>query len=95
MSAPEEIARGIVALAEKHSKPLIACWMGEREVASARELFRAHRIPEYRTPEAAVDAFHVLAAHHRNQALVLQTPDSLSRGDAPDIEGATMIIEGV
>jgi len=95
MTAPEEVAEGIVALAEKQSKPLIACWMGENEVASARELFRAHRIPEYHTPEAAVDAFHVLAAHHRNQALVLQTPDPLSRGDAPDIEGATMIIEAV
>ncbi len=95
MTNPLQVAEEIAPLGAASGKPFLTCWMGEREVSAARAVFREHRIPEYRTPEAAVDGFNVLAAHHRNQELLLQVPEPLGRGEEPDVEGATMIIDRV
>jgi acetyltransferase len=76
---PEAVAAEIVKLGTDRSKPMLACWMGEQEVEAARSLFRQHRVPSYKTPEAAVEAFRVLASHHRHQQLLLQAPEPLDR----------------
>jgi acetyltransferase len=93
MTEPEAVAAEIVSLVSEHPKPMLACWMGEQEVEAARSLFRQHGVPSYKTPEAAVEAFHVLASHHRHQQLLLQAPEPLAKDASPDIEGARMIIE--
>ena len=43
-------------------KPVLACWMGEASVAEARELLSSSGIPDFTTPERAVEAFSHLAA---------------------------------
>jgi predicted GNAT family N-acyltransferase len=48
----------------------------------------------FRTPEAAVDAFHNIASFYRNQRLLQQTPPPLSDLAEPDTEGARLLIEG-
>ncbi len=95
MTSPEAVAREITAVHQHSEKPMLTCWMGEDDVASSREWFHRHGIPTFRTPEAAVEAFSFLAAHHRNQQLLLQVPEPVIHGDTPDIEGATMIIKNV
>jgi acetyltransferase len=95
MTSPLETAKLIVEMAETSPKPLLACWMGGREVEESHRLFVQARIPEFHTPEAAVDAFYYLAAYHQNQQLLLQTPASLGHLEKPDVEGASMIIENV
>ncbi len=95
LADPTETARRVAGLAERAGKPLLACWMGESSVAAGRAVLREHGVPEYRTPEAAVEAFHVLAAHHRNQRMLLQVPEPLAPGDPPDLEGAGMIVDAV
>jgi acetyltransferase len=94
MTKPLESAQALIALANTHSKPLLTCWMGETQVAEAREAFaRAHK-PHFRTPEPAVEVFSHLSAYYRNQKLLMQMPSPLSHHVEPDIESARMIIEG-
>lgn len=76
-------------------KPVLACWMGEAGVLEARHMLAKRHIPVFRTPEAAVDAFHSIASFYQNQQLLQQTPPPLSEGPAPDVEGARLLIESV
>jgi acetyltransferase len=94
MTKPLESAQALIALANTHSKPLLTCWMGETQVAEAREAFaRAHK-PHFRTPEPAVEVFSHLSAYYRNQKLLMQMPGPFSHHDEPDVESARLIIEG-
>ena len=78
----------------RDSKPILACWMGGKQVEKARGRFIAARLPSFITPEASVEAFAYLTAHQRNQRLLLQVPGPLSDRSPADVEGARMIIEG-
>jgi acetyltransferase len=70
--------------------------MGGNQLNAARLAFRKAHIPDFRTVEAAVDAFWFLAMYRRNQQLLLQTPAKVSsRQEPPDAEGARLIIESV
>lgn len=89
------VAQQIAAVFSPAAKPVLGCWMGESRVQAARELLAARQMPVFRTPEAAVDAFHSIASFYRNQQLLQQTPPPLSHGPAPDAEGARLLIEGV
>ncbi|MGB8076576.1 MAG: acetate--CoA ligase family protein, partial [Gallionella sp.] len=94
MTRPLESAQALIELANSHSKPLLTCWMGETQVAEARDAFaRAHK-PHFRTPEPAVEVFSHLSAYYRNQKLLMQMPGPLSHHVEPDVESARMIIEG-
>jgi acetyltransferase len=77
------------------TKPLIACWMGEKSAREQRRILEDAGIPTFRTPEPAVDSFGNIAQFHRNQQLLQQTPPSISSGEAPDAEGARLVIESV
>ncbi len=83
----------IAAHAAGTAKPLLACWMGERSVAAARGLMSRNGIPDFTTPERAVEAFSYLAAHHRAHELSLEVPGPLPAQSPPDIEGARMILD--
>ncbi len=94
MTRPLESAQALIELADTHSKPLLTCWMGETQVATARDAFaQAHR-PHFRTPEPAVEVFSHLSAYYRNQKLLMQMPGPLSHHIEPDVESARLIIEG-
>ena len=73
-------------------KPVLACWMGESSVQDARRLLSVNGIPDFHTPEHAVEAFSYLARHERNRQLALQTPGPLSDPKVPDVERARAII---
>ncbi len=81
------------ALPAKPHKPVLACWMGETSVTAARSLLSAAGIPDFTTPERAVEAFSYLARHELNRRLALETPGPLSDLEPPDLLGARMIIE--
>ncbi|MBS0425276.1 MAG: GNAT family N-acetyltransferase, partial [Proteobacteria bacterium] len=84
----------IIELAVKFDKPLIACWMGEVQVAACRQAFNQAKIPNFRTPEPAVEVFSFISAYYQNQKLLLQTPGPISDHCMPDEEGARLLIEG-
>ena len=94
MTKPLEAAQAVIELSKLYSKPLLACWMGEAQVAEARKAFNDAKRPNFRTPEPAVEVFAHLSAYHQNQKLLMQMPGPLSHRLEPDAEGARMIIEG-
>ncbi|MCZ4316111.1 GNAT family N-acetyltransferase [Comamonadaceae bacterium G21597-S1] len=91
----EAVASAVAAAFSAKGKPVIACWMGEARALAARRLLADRQMPVFRTPEAAVDAFHSIASFYRNQQLLQQTPAPLGGGALPDAEGARLLIEGV
>ncbi|MGA7750600.1 MAG: bifunctional acetate--CoA ligase family protein/GNAT family N-acetyltransferase [Gallionella sp.] len=94
MTKPLESAQAMIELSNMHSKPLLTCWMGEKQVDEAREAFAKAHKPHFRTPEPAVEVFSHLSAYYRNQKLLMQMPGPLSHHVEPDIESARLIIEG-
>lgn len=93
MTDPTACAQGVIKAAKKSKKPVLACWMGEKLVENGRRLFAKASIPQFRSPEAGVDAFGYLACYRRNQKTLLQTPPPLTKLKEPDVAGARMIIE--
>ena len=93
MTDPESAARAVVDAAHGSTKPVLACWMGEDQVAAARKLLAAARIPVQRTPEAAVEMFAHVSSFFRNQRMLLRTPGPLSLQAPPDLEGARAIVD--
>jgi acetyltransferase len=93
MTRPVEVAQVLIAASNEFNKPLLTCWMGDIQISAARALFAQARIPSFRTPEAAVEAFSYITAFYRNQRQLQQTPNPLSHHDQPDVEGAHMLIE--
>ncbi len=93
MTAPLAAAEAVLGARTRTDKLLIACWMGQRQVAQARALLAGHGVPEFPSPETAVEAFSYLAAYHRNQQLLRQVPGPLGPHDAPDVAGARLVIE--
>ncbi|MCR9138627.1 MAG: bifunctional acetate--CoA ligase family protein/GNAT family N-acetyltransferase [Alphaproteobacteria bacterium] len=89
-------ARAVIdAVPDNNRKPVLACWMGETSVDEARHLLSANNIPDFHTPERAVEAFSYLARHQRNRELALQTPGPLSDVEEPDVTSARNIIDAV
>jgi acetyltransferase len=96
MTDPDASAEAVIRCARGsgQGKPVLACWMGGKQVEKARDLFCKQRLPNFITPEASVEAFAYLTAHQRNQRLLLQVPGPLSDRSPADVDGARMIIEG-
>lgn len=94
MSQPSEAAQAVIEVTAGGPKPLLACWLGERQVEQGRKLFAEARVPSFVNPETAIEAFGYLVEHERNQRMLMQAPGPLAELDPPDIAGAQMIIEG-
>jgi len=88
----DDIARACVPVLREAPQRVMACWLGDAAVATARRLFEDAGIPDYATPEEAVRAFAMLATYRRNQALLLEAP-SASGNAPPDIALARATIE--
>mgnify|MGYP001824822288 CR=1 FL=1 len=96
MTEPTLVAEELVAAVADKTKPVLTCWMGGTQVAEGRRVLKSARIPDFPMVESAVDAFAFMGTYNRNQRLLLQTPAKQSSDhEAPDTEGARLIIEGV
>jgi len=95
MTQPDEVAKAVIAASETCTKPIVGCWMGEQQTYPARKMLTEAGIPAFRMPETAVDLFSHLSTYYRNQKLLLQTPEPISRQAKTATEGAKMLIEAV
>ena len=95
MTQPEEVAKAIIAASDAGTKPIVSCWMGEQQTFTARRMMTEAGIPSFRMPETAVDLFSHISTYYRNQKLLLQTPEPISRQAKTATEGAKMLIEAV
>jgi len=94
MSQPLKVAEQIIQEAKKNNKPILTCWMGERQAKTSRKLFSKHQVPNFDTPEKAVEAFSYLANYQHNQNLLVQIPSPYPIKEKTDIKTARTIIEG-
>lgn len=63
MTDIEGTAQAVVALSEGYDKPILANFMGGRDVAVGNRILRGGRIPCYGFPEDAADALARMVAH--------------------------------
>jgi acetyltransferase len=95
MTEPLEVARTVAQQAAASSKHVFACWMGEFSVHAARGVLAAARIPVFRSPEPAVEAFANVAAFYHNQRLLMQVPGPLGQHQAPDLDQAASLVRSI
>ncbi|MDM0072253.1 GNAT family N-acetyltransferase [Variovorax sp. J31P207] len=88
----DEIARACAPLVRANDPRVMGCWLGDADMAPARQLFEAAGIPDYPTPEDAVRAFSMLQTYRSNQALLMEAP-SASENPAPDVPAAQRLLE--
>ncbi|HZQ74151.1 MAG TPA: bifunctional acetate--CoA ligase family protein/GNAT family N-acetyltransferase [Burkholderiales bacterium] len=100
VTAPQDAARAVVeaaaSLPASGAKPLLGAWLGDMNANESREFLEAHGIPNFRTPETAIEAFSFLSIYRRNQALLMQVPAARARPQiaaAPDLARADALRE--
>ncbi len=74
MTEPTETATQIVKIAEGHSKPIMAAWMGGRSIREGISIFNKAGIASFETPEHAIEAFMTLVRYSRNLNTLFETP---------------------
>ncbi len=94
-----QIARDLIAAAATDTaKPVLACWMGDSSVSDARHALSAAGIPDFATPESAVDAFHILLEHKKQADLALEMPGPRTFPDSKEADArktvATALAQG-
>jgi len=87
------VADCLAAVAPNARKPVITCLMGDAGMRPLRRRLDAAGTSAFRTPESAADAFGVLATHHYNQQLLLQTQPPVPLGHRPDLAAARQAID--
>ena len=92
LARPLDTAEAVVAAGRGKAKPLFACWIGEGSVHAARARFVEAAVPEYASPESAVEAFAILASHARNQELMRQLPGPLAPDAVPYLDRARDLV---
>ena len=95
VTSPEDAARGVAQAAAGQEKPVLAAWLGDIRPSESRSVLEAAQVPDFYTPENAVEAFSFLAAYRRNQKHLLQVPGALAAKGSdepePDLVAAETI----
>jgi acetyltransferase len=74
VTSPEDAARAVAQAAEDSRKPVLAAWLGDINPSESRAHLEARGIPNFYTPENAVEAFSFLCRYRRNQAQLMEAP---------------------
>jgi acetyltransferase len=93
-TTPEAAARAVAGAAAGSRKPVFTAWLGDINPNRTRGFLDAQGLPNFYTPENAVEAFSFLCAHRRNQAQLLEVPAALADGHrtaVPDLRAAQAI----
>ena len=88
---PTDSARAVAAAAAGAERPVLAAWLGSVDQVPARAALEASAIPDFYTPENAVEAFSIVAAYRRNQEWLLEAPPSQPEIQAPDLAVAARV----
>ena len=78
VTPPEAAARAVAEAARGSKKPVIAAWLGDISPTRTRSYLEDQGLPNFYTPENAVEAFSFLCAYRRNQTQLLEVPGALS-----------------
>jgi len=83
-SAPStQVAQAVADVARNTWKPIIATWMGAKDVEEGRHIFVENNIPTYETPEEAVRTYVNMCRYKRHLDQLYETPAELPAHKAP------------
>jgi acetyltransferase len=74
MTNPANTAKAIGELQETTKKPILASWLGGKNMSEGVKILNDNGIPAYKTPEQAVRAFMTLVEYSRNMETLYETP---------------------
>jgi acetyltransferase len=97
VTSPEDAARAVGEGARGSRKPVLAAWLGVVGPSEGGRVLESHGIPNFYTPENAVEAFSFLSQYRRNQAQLYEVPAVSSLSAAPGADpgpAARTILEG-
>jgi len=93
ISDPEEVAKAVGKISHHSRKPILATFMGEKEVEGSREILEAEKVPNYRYPESAIDVFLLMCKYSLNLQLLHETPRQIPHAFTPDKAEVQRIID--
>jgi acetyltransferase len=98
-ATPDDAARATIAAAkralETHAKPVFTAWLGGASIIGARAAFEEAGVPNFLTPENAVEAFSYLARFRRHQAQLLESVPATESMSRADCAGAIAIAQTI
>jgi len=80
MTDPTETARQVAMATRTTGKPVLTAWLGGQRVAAGGRLLQESGLPNYGTPERAVDAFLHLVSFARNREALDEIPRGVPVG---------------
>jgi len=87
MTDPIGTADQLKPYAKLPGKPLLACWMGGKEVEPGEDILNAAGIPTYKYPDTAARAFYYMWRYTYNLRALYETPTPLP--EQQDTSGRT------
>ena len=78
MTDPVGTAEALKPYAKVPGKPLLACWMGGKEVEPGEDILNAAGIPTYKYPDTAARAFYYMYRYSYNLKTLYETPSLLT-----------------
>ncbi|WP_417840319.1 GNAT family N-acetyltransferase [Terasakiella sp.] len=70
-----ESARQLVATHKKLKGNILTCWVGEKTVQEAHQIFEENAIPAYSSPRMAITAFMHIVEYLKNQTTLMEIPE--------------------
>lgn len=82
----QTIAQAVITEAKQDDNiRVFTCWLGEQSVLQSRYLFNHNGIPNFVSPDKAIQGYYHVTQHRKTQALLLETPTA----KAPDTVNQT------
>ena len=95
MTEADEIGREIVKLGHQYNKPILASWMGEKDVSAGSDILEKGSIPVFRVPENAVNTFMSMYSYSRNIDALYETPSSIPQNFEPQTSENHKLIKSI
>jgi len=98
MTDPEGAAKLVSEVASgnmSHYKPLLTSWMGADAVESGRDILERNGIPNFETPEQAVDVYLQMYQYTKNIASLYEAPGDIVRTFTPRREEVKNLFKSV
>jgi acetyltransferase len=81
LTDPTAVAERLTQYAKLPGKPVLASWMGGRDVARGQAILNQAGIPTYNYPDAAARVFQLMWSYSANLKALYETPDAFEWDD--------------
>lgn len=72
-----ELAKAIVKISRKSTKPILTAMMGSKDVEKARQIFYDNKVPTYEFPEEAISTYLYMYQYARNLDNLYEAPEDV------------------